>query len=49
MCANFVFNKREEWGRYLAAAGDEVVADWDAIDGTEPLSQWELKQYLPYH
>ncbi len=49
VCANFVFNKREEWGRYLAEAGDEVVADWDAIDGTEPLSQWELRQYLRYH
>ena len=49
VCANFVFNKREEWGRYTAEAGDEVVADWDVITGTEPLSQWELKQYLPYH
>ena len=49
VCANFVFNKREEWGRYIAETGDDAVADWDAITGTEPLSQWELKQYLPYH
>ncbi len=49
LCANFVFNKRAEWDRYIAEAGDEAVDDWDAIDGTEPLTQWELKQYLPYH
>ena len=49
LCANFVFNKRAEWERYTAGAGDDAVGDWDAITGTEPLSDWELKQYLPYH
>ena len=49
LCANFVFNKRAEWDRYTAGAGDEAVSDWDAITGTEPLSEWEFKQYLPYH
>ena len=49
LCANFVFIKRAEWDRYTATAGDNTVADWDAITGTEPLTQWELKQYLPYH
>ncbi len=49
LCDNFVFNKRAEWDRYSAGAGDEAVDDWDAIGGTEPLSEWELKQYLPYH
>ena len=49
LCANFVFNKRAEWDRYTAGAGDDAVGDWDAITGTEPLSEWEFKQYLPYH
>ena len=49
LCANFVFNKRAEWDRYTDQAGDGAVGDWDAITGTEPLSDWELKQYLPYH
>ena len=49
LCANFVFNKRAEWERYTAGAADDAVGDWDAITGTEPLSEWELKQYLPYH
>ena len=49
MCANFVFNKRAEWDRYTAGAGDDAVGDWDAITGTEPLTEWEFKQYLPYH
>ena len=49
LCNNFVFNKRAEWDRYTAGVGDEAVADWDAITGSEPLSEWELKQYLPYH
>ncbi|MYH00884.1 MAG: glutamine synthetase [Acidimicrobiaceae bacterium] len=49
LCDNFVFNKRAEWDRYIAGAGDEAVDDWDAIGGTEPLLEWELKQYLPYH
>ncbi len=49
LCANFVFNKRAEWDRYTAGAGDDAVGDWDAITGTEPLTEWELTQYLPYH
>ena len=49
LCANFVYNKRAEWDRYTSEAGDGVVGDWDAITGDEPLSEWELKQYLPYH
>ena len=49
LCTNFVFNKRAEWDRYTAGAGDGAVDDWDAISGTAPLTAWELKQYLPYH
>ena len=49
LCANFVFNKRAEWDRYTDQAGDGVVGDWDAITGSEPVSEWEFKQYLPYH
>ena len=44
-----MYNKRAEWDRYTTEAGDGVVGDWDAITGDEPLSEWELKQYLPYH
>ena len=49
LCANFVVNKRAEWDRYTAEAGNGVVGDWDAITGDEPPSGWEFNQYLPYH
>jgi len=38
---NYVANKREEWGRYLAAEG--------SFDGAEPPSAWELNEYMMYH
>ena len=38
---NYVANKREEWGRYLAAEGP--------FDGAEPPSAWEINEYMSYH
>ena len=47
LCANFVFNKRAEWDRYTAGAGDDAVGDWDAITGTEPLTEWSSSSTCP--
>ena len=40
LCANFVVNKRAEWDRYIS----EV-----ASDDPETITDWEMRQYLPYH
>ena len=40
LCANFVVNKRAEWDRYIAAVES---------DDSETITDWELREYLPYH
>lgn len=41
LCQNFIANKQAEWGRYIAAVGEDVP-------GGE-VTQWELHEYLMYH
>ena len=40
LCANFVFNKRAEWDRYISEAPN---------NDPEAITDWEIRQYLPYH
>ena len=41
LCANFLFNKGNEWERYIAAGGSPEPSD--------QVSEWEISQYLNYH
>ena len=41
LCANFLFNKGNEWDRYIAAGGNPEPSD--------QVSEWEISQYLNYH